>query len=112
MSTRFAEHAQLMGAVRKLFMAGGEPGQDFRQRMKNDRARVMAELAELIMPDAAALRRSPESVARLLLLYCGAHTYGPFGDPDGFDAQETVSLLLDGLLIRNDENIRGAQSTC
>ena len=114
-SARFAEHAQLMGEVRKLIMAG-EPGQDFRQQMKNDRARIMAELAELIEPDAATLRRSSESTARLLLLYCGAHAFGPFGDPDASDAEDVVSLLLDGLLIRHDENrqddTRGAQSTC
>lgn len=110
-SARFAETAHLMGALRKLLLIGGEPGEDLRCRMMNDRARVQAELAELIEPDAAKLRRSSASVARLLLLFCGAHTFGPFSDPDGFDAEETVSLLLDGLLIRQD-NYRGAQSTC
>ena len=110
-SARFAETAHLMGAVRKLLLIGGEPGQDLRCRMMNDRARVQAELAELIEPDAARLRRSSDSAARLLLLFCDAHTYGPFSDPGGFDAEEIVSLLLDGLLIRQD-NHRGAQSTC
>jgi hypothetical protein len=57
-------------------------------------------------PDAGHLRRSAGEVARLLLLFCGANTYGPFGDPDGFNAAETVSLLLDGLLKRDDEKRR------
>ena len=106
---RFAEHAQLMSAVRKLLMTGTQ-GEHF-HKMAHDRERMQAALAELIEPDAAILRRSPGSTARLLLLYCGARTFGPFGDPDGFDSQEAVSLLLDGLLIRQDDN-RGAQSTC
>jgi AcrR family transcriptional regulator len=106
-SARFSEHAHLMSAVRKLMITtGGGGGLEVGRRMMADRGRVQAALAEVIEPDAAALRRSPESVSRLLLLYCGAHTYGPFGDPDGFDPRETVSLLLDGLLNR------GAQSTC
>jgi AcrR family transcriptional regulator len=109
-SARFSEHAHLMAAVRKLLLVSGGNVETGR-RMMADRGRVQAALAEVIEPDAGALRRSPESVSRLLLLYCGAHTYGPFGDPDGFDPRETVSLLLDGLLIRQDDN-RGAQSTC
>jgi AcrR family transcriptional regulator len=105
-SARFAEHAHLMSAVRKLLITDGSSGMETGRRMMADRGRVQAALAEVIEPDAASLRRSPESVSRLLLLYCGAHTYGPFGDPDGIDPRETVSLLLDGLLDR------GAQSTC
>jgi AcrR family transcriptional regulator len=125
-SARFTEHAHLMSAVRKLIIMPGGGGPETRGRMVADRGRVQTALAEVIEPDAPVLRRSPDSVARLLLLYCGAHTYGPFGDPDGFDARETVSLLLDGLLIRHDENRqndirqndirqdenRGVQSTC
>jgi len=108
--TRFAEHAQLMAAIRKLIFADESSG-DARLRMASSRERVQAALADVIRPDAALLRRSPGAVARMLLLFCGAHTYGPFGDPDGFNAEEAVSLLLDGLLKRQDDN-RGAQSTC
>ena len=107
---RFAEHAQLMTAIRKLIIAG-EGSADARGRMASSRERVQAALADVIQPDATLLRRSPGSVARMLLLFCGAHMYGPFGDPDGFNAEEAVSLLLDGLLKRQDDN-RGAQSTC
>ncbi len=110
-SARFSEHAHLMAAVRKLLLVSGGNGMETGRKMMADRTRVQAALAEMIEPDAGSLRRSPDSVARLLLLYCGAHMYGPFGDPDGFDPGETVSLLLDGLLIRQDDN-RGVQSTC
>ena len=44
----------------------------------------------------------------LLLLFCGANTFGPFGDPDAFNGDEMVSLLLDGLLIRPAPNHGGA----
>jgi hypothetical protein len=57
----------------------------------------------VVEPDASQLRRSPVEVVRLLLLFCGANTYGPFGDPEGFSSQETVSLLLDGLLKRDGD---------
>jgi AcrR family transcriptional regulator len=106
---RFQEHAQLMGALRKLIMTGGH--EEHLRKAGKDRERTQTALTELIEPDAAILRRSPGSTARLLLLYCGARTFGPFGDPEPFDSQEAVSLLLDGLLIRQDDN-RGAQSTC
>jgi AcrR family transcriptional regulator len=106
---RFQEHAQLMGALRKLIMTQGH--EEHLRKAGQDRQRTQAALTELIEPDAAILRRSPASTARLLLLYCGARTFGPFGDPEPFDSQEAVSLLLDGLLIRQDDN-RGAQSTC
>lgn len=109
-NARFADHAQLMTAFRKLIIAG-EGSADARGRMTANRDQTQAALADVIQPDAALLRRSPGAVARMLLLFCGAHSYGPFGDPDGFNGEEAVSLLLDGLLIRRDDN-RGAQSTC
>jgi AcrR family transcriptional regulator len=103
---RFAENAQLMTAARKLIFAGhGDP--DAATRMASGRERLQAALVAVIEPDAAVLRRSPGTVARMLLLFCGANTYGPFGEPDGFRGAELVSLLLDGFLIPEDK--RGAQ---
>jgi AcrR family transcriptional regulator len=95
---RFAENAALMTAARKLILAGQDP--DAMARMARNREQLQAALAELIEPDAALLRRSPGQVATMLLLFCGANTYGPFGDPESFRGAELVSLLLDGLLIR------------
>lgn len=103
---RFAENAALMVAARKLiFMEPGDPAA--RARMAAGRERLHAALADVIEPDAARLRRSPRSVALLLLLFCSANTFGPFGDPAGFSGDETASLLLDGLLERDDK--RGSQ---
>jgi AcrR family transcriptional regulator len=102
---RFAENAHLMAAARKLIIAGlGDP--QARERMASTRERLQAAIASVIEPDAPALRQSPGQAARLLLLFCGANTFGPFGDPDGFNGEEAVSLLLDGLLKRNDEALQ------
>ena len=98
---RFAENAHLMGAARKLIFAGAADRQA-QERMASSRERLQAALSSVVEPDASLLRRSPSEVVRLLLLFCGANTYGPFGDPDGFNSEETVSLLLDGLLKRDD----------
>jgi AcrR family transcriptional regulator len=95
---RFAENAALMTAARKLIITGQDP--DAGARIARNREQLQAALAEVIEPDAPLLRRSPGQVATMLLLFCGANTYGPFGDPESFRGAELVSLLLDGLLIR------------
>ncbi|MET0422622.1 MAG: TetR/AcrR family transcriptional regulator [Actinoplanes sp.] len=102
---RFAENASLMASARRLLFTG-QADPETAQRMMANRKRFQEALTEVIEPDAARLRRSPGAVAQLLLLICGAHTHGPFGDPDGFSGEETASLLLDGLLDR------GAQPGC
>jgi AcrR family transcriptional regulator len=97
---RFADNAQLMTAARKLIIAG-HTDPDAQARITANREKLHAALVAVIEPDADRLRRSPATVARMLLLFCGANMYGPFGDPDGFRGAELVSLLLDGLLIRD-----------
>ena len=99
---RFAKNAELMTAARKLVFAGVDA--DTQNRMTANRTALHAALSAVIAPDAQRLRRSPEAVASLLLMFCGANTYGPFGDPDHFSGAETVSLLLDGLLTRGTES--------
>ncbi|MET0419850.1 MAG: TetR/AcrR family transcriptional regulator [Actinoplanes sp.] len=96
---RFADNMALMTAARRLIIDKQTDSEEAR-RMAANRERLQAALAEVIEPDAHRLRRTPAAVARLLLLFCGANTYGPFGDPDGFSGEETASLLLDGLLER------------
>lgn len=106
LNNRFAETAALMGAARKLiYMEPGDPAA--RDRMAANREQLHTALAEVLEPDAARLRRSPRSVALLLLLFCSAHNFGPFGGPEGFSGDEAASLLLDGLLVRDDK--RGTQ---
>lgn len=104
---RFAENAHLMTAARKLIFAGAADPQA-QERMASSRERLQAALVSVVEADASQLRRSPGEVVRLLLLFCGANTYGPFGDPEGFSSEETVSLLLDGLLKRDGDDVRDA----
>ncbi|OJF10174.1 TetR family transcriptional regulator [Couchioplanes caeruleus] len=103
---RFSANAHLMaGARRLLFASDAHP--DAAARMAEGRERLHSALAALIEPDAALLRRPPGTVARLLLLFCGANSFGPFGDPARFDGDEMVSLLLDGLLVTHRTDRRG-----
>jgi AcrR family transcriptional regulator len=104
---RFTGNAQLIAAARKLALAH-DADPEVRRHMAESRDALLAALTTMIEPDAGRLRRSPTAAAGLLLLFCATTTHGPFGDPDSFDAAELVSLLLDGLLIRNDENHGGA----
>jgi AcrR family transcriptional regulator len=97
-NARFTSHAHLMSAARDLVIATRSRS-EAQLRMGHFRERLTTALTAVIEPDAAVLRRSPSTVARLLLLYCGANAYGPFGDPENFNGAEMVSLLLDGLLI-------------
>jgi AcrR family transcriptional regulator len=106
-NSRFVESAQLMSAARKLVIASGSHS-DAAAQITASRGLLLNALTAIIVPDAAALRRVPANVAGLLLLFCGANTYGPFGNPDNFDGEELVSLLLDGLLIRPSTDHGGA----
>ena len=92
---RFAGNARLMAAARLAHHAGDPDGV---ARMNRAREQLLAALTALVEPDAGLLRREPAEVARLVLLFCGANTYGPFADRR-FDGGELVSLLLDGLLV-------------
>lgn len=95
---RFTGNAELMTAARSLALSPEGQPEAFK-RMTTTRERLLAELTRLVEPDRHQLRRSPAAVARLLLLFCGANIYGPFGDPERFNGEEMVSLLLDGLLV-------------
>lgn len=96
-SERFASNTHLLAGARKLLF-DSDTHPDAAARMAAGRERLHAGLTALIEPDAALLRRSPGTAAGLLLLFCGANSFGPFGDPS-FNADEIVSLLLDGLLV-------------
>ncbi|WP_412745616.1 TetR/AcrR family transcriptional regulator [Krasilnikovia sp. MM14-A1004] len=102
---RFAGNAHLMAEARRLTGTSGADPQA-RHAMAASRERLLTTLTAVIAPDADRLRRSPAAVARLLLLFCGANTYGPFGDPDRVDGADTVSLLLDGLLTHPEPDHR------
>jgi AcrR family transcriptional regulator len=95
---RFTENARLMSAARTMALHADRQ-HDAAARMARSRERLQAAVAEVIEPDAAALKRSPAATARLLLLFAGANTFGPFADRDGTSSADLVSLLLDGLLV-------------
>jgi AcrR family transcriptional regulator len=61
---------------------------------------ILYELGVLIEPDAALLRRSPATVARLMFTLV-MHPRDGLLDLELLDAEEVVSLILDGLLIRD-----------
>jgi AcrR family transcriptional regulator len=76
------------------------------------RERILDAIAAVISPDAALLRRSPATAARLLLLMVFANGSGSFGVSEPFDAGEIVSLLLDGLLVREQAHPSRGESPC
>jgi len=94
---RFAGNAPLMTEARKLLMSSGDSVAI--ARMATSRERLLDALTAVVEPSAGELRKPPAATARLLLVFCSANAFGPFGDPVGVDGREMVSLLLDGLLI-------------
>jgi AcrR family transcriptional regulator len=102
----FVANAAVFSAIRTLAFTSHDP--EFRERMMAGRERTIATLTALIEPDRDQLRRTPSEVAGFLLLLIGATNHGAFGGTDRFNSEELVSILLDGLLIRTNENHGGA----
>jgi AcrR family transcriptional regulator len=96
-----AERGALFYVIRSAAFAGDREGL---VDLMAARYLILYDLANLIEPDAAKLRRSPSTAARLLLSLAAAPR-GGFGMldealDDALDDDEVVSLVLDGLLIR------------
>ena len=72
---------------------------------------ILYELGALIEPDAARLRRNPATVARLLFLLV-MHPRDGLLDLDLLDAEQVVSLILDGLLIRDSTTRDPGEPPC
>jgi AcrR family transcriptional regulator len=104
---RFTENAQLMHAARRLILTN-EAHPEAAQRMSSTRGLLLEAVTAVFEPDAARLRVPPAQAARLLLLYCGANTFGPYADSEAFNGAELASLLLDGVLLSDS----GEQSKC
>jgi AcrR family transcriptional regulator len=94
---RFATNARLMIEARKLLLTSGDS--EAIAWMTSSQERLLVALTTVVEPSAGELRKTPADTARLLLLFCGASVFGPYGDPDNVSGAEMVSLLLDGLLI-------------
>ncbi|GAA3647082.1 hypothetical protein GCM10022224_007380 [Nonomuraea antimicrobica] len=93
-------NANLIAAPKELMAEDAE----FRQRMFDGRRLTTAAVAALMEPDRDRLRRSPEAAAQLLLMLIAASVfrdYGHNGEFGDMDDEETVSVLLDGLLVRS-----------
>ena len=95
----FAENAQLMSAARDLAMAT-DAAPELHERLADARNRMLTALTGMIEPDRTRLRRSPATVARLLILLVGGSAHGLFADTDGLTGDEMAELLLDGALVR------------
>ena len=66
---------------------------------------VVYELTNLIEPDAALLRRNPSTAARLLLTLAASAHGGLSMLDEPLSDDEVVSLVLDGLLLRQDPGV-------
>lgn len=110
---RFTEQAHLMHAARKLFFDTAPdtaPDPQAQARIAASRERVQTAVAEVFEPDRHRLRVSLGKAARLLLLYCGADAFGPFGDPGTFSGTDLATLLLDGIQLDDSEADSAADS--
>jgi AcrR family transcriptional regulator len=105
----FLKNAPLFAAIRTLAFTATDP--EFKARMLSGRDRTIAKLTELIEPDRDQLRIEPREAAGFLLMLIGATNHGAFGGSDRFSAEETVSMLLDGVLIRHIDN-HGSAERC
>jgi AcrR family transcriptional regulator len=110
MVRRFADHAHLLAAARSMAMAP-DTAPDWHARLMENRNRMLTALTGLIAPDAARLRRSPATVARLLLLLVGGSAHGLFGADERLTGEEMADLLLDGLAVRPTDD-RGGPDPC
>jgi AcrR family transcriptional regulator len=107
----FTRNATIFHAVRSLAFTSFDA--EFRQRMMAGRQRTVQGLTELIEPDRALLRREPSEVAGFLLLLVGASSHGAFNGMDSSAAGELVSVLLDGMQKRpNDDDHIGGTVRC
>jgi AcrR family transcriptional regulator len=107
---RFADNASLFAVVRAL--PAGSAGTVLAQ-LGEGRKELLDAFVKVIEPDAAKLRQSPATAARLLLSLMFAGTRDQFGTGDRLTAEEIVTVLLDGLLVRPEEPGRpGGPATC
>jgi AcrR family transcriptional regulator len=104
---RFADNALLMHAARRLIFTK-EAHPEAAEQMSSTRGHLLTAVTEVFEPDAHRLRLPPAKAARLLLLYCGANTFGPYADSEAFNGAELASLLLDGVLTSDS----GEQAKC
>jgi AcrR family transcriptional regulator len=115
-SRRFVENAPLLAVARGLATSPDAIG-EVREQFGRSRQRILAAITAVVEPDRSALRRSPATVAGLLLLLVAATTHGMLGEArsgaESITGDEIVAVLLDGLLVRSsDTETDGDSLTC
>ena len=101
---RLGANEPIVAATRMV--AGAPDAQEFLERLKDARWRIMAAVAAAMAPDAGRLRRDPETAARLLFMLVMGTVHRGLGQHNALadlGSDEVVSLLLDGLLVRTTE---------
>jgi AcrR family transcriptional regulator len=92
-------------AVTRVMGGTDSDHQEFVERLKSSRARIMAAVADVLRPDVGQLRRDPAISARLLLMMVMATIHSHHTEPNALTEignDELASLLLDGLLVRHE----------
>lgn len=93
-------NAPLLGAIRaSAGTAIKEDDHELMTAMTRSRDAMQSAITEAVRPDSALLRRSPDTVGQMILFMVFASRSG-FGQLEALDADELVSLLLDGMLVR------------
>jgi AcrR family transcriptional regulator len=111
----FSRNAALLGALRTQARLHPPSTEDlarmseFREQLENSRVRLMDAIASLIEPDRRRLRRSPDVAAHLLTMIMMTTTRGFFAGTEAVDSAEIVTLLLDGLLVRDGDEARDGE---
>jgi AcrR family transcriptional regulator len=97
LARRIEENYQLMAIAGSLPPSAAA---ELFERLGEGRRAIQNALVELIEPDRALLRSSPETAARLLFSLIFAAVRDHFGG-ETLKPSELVAVLLDGLLIQN-----------
>ncbi|WP_238013632.1 helix-turn-helix domain-containing protein [Dactylosporangium sp. AC04546] len=97
MMRRFEANGNLMMVARTL---PPDTAQPLMEHLTESRKRLSDALAAVIEPDRARLRRSPRTVARLLLVVMMTTAHMEATEPENLTPDDIVGVLLDGLLIR------------
>lgn len=89
--------APLMASIRTTSGMIDDP--DLLTAMLTTRNAIVDAIADAVLPDRDRLRRSPRAVAQTLvfMVFASGANFGAF---EAADPRELVSLLLDGLLVR------------
>jgi AcrR family transcriptional regulator len=100
---RIEGNFQLMIVARTLPHEWARP---LMEELIQGRHRLSEAVAAVIEPDAAQLRRSSLTTARLLIALVVSSVRSELTSPDLFTADDIVGVLLDGLLTRTSEPVR------